>query len=384
MPRLTALKMNPNGIQIHQPGLALRAGRQGAPTLGNRPPDSSTLKEISAKGIEQTMVQTNQKTMQTQRENQPTFFDLAVQQRGSANRVLETITREVDFTAAEERVAATYSGGGRPACRVGVLLRVMILQHLYGLSDPQAEEQLKDRLSFQKFVQLDAHETVPDETTICRFRQRLIGCGLHAELLGLLNTQLEARGYIVKRVTLVDATLVESSRKRPEAQAAREGRAPDADASYTRKYNQSFYGYKAHVSSDGEHQLIRTAVISTASQYDGEIFARMAPADSAVIYADKAYDTKANRAWLRTRGIRNGILKKEAHHIQLTTQDRAHNQQKSLVRRQIERVFAHLKKWQHYRRVRYLGLARNQLELTLKAVAYNLKRLAGIIELRKA
>jgi len=103
-----------------------------------------------------------------------------------------------------------------------------------------------------------------------------------------------------------------------------------------------------------------------------------------VIYADKAYDTKANRAWLRTRGIRNGILKKEAHHIQLTTQDRAHNQQKSLVRRQIERVFAHLKKWQHYRRVRYLGLARNQLELTLKAVAYNLKRLAGIIELRKA
>jgi len=86
--------------------------------------------------------------MQPKRENQPTFFDLAVQQRGSANKVLETIAREVDFTAAEERVAATYSQGGRPACRVGVLLRVMILQHLYGLSDPQAEEQLKDRLSF--------------------------------------------------------------------------------------------------------------------------------------------------------------------------------------------------------------------------------------------
>jgi IS5 family transposase len=323
--------------------------------------------------------------MQPQRENQPTFFDLAVQQRGSANRVLETITREVDFTAAEERVAATYSAGGRPACRVGVLLRVMILQHLYGLSDPQAEEQLKDRLSFQKFVQLAAHEAVPDETTICRFRQRLIQCDLHGELLGLLNAQLEARGYIVKRVTLVvDATLVESSRKRPDAQAAREGRAPDADASYTRKYNQSFYGYKAHVSSDGEHQLIRAAVISTASQYDGEVFRQVAPAGSEVIYADKAYDTKLNQAWLRAHGIRNGILKKEAHHIQLTAEDRENNHQKSLVRRQIERVFAHLKKWQHYRRVRYLGLARNQLELTLKAVAYNLKRLAGILEARNA
>src|SRR5271156_1964072 len=112
--------------------------------------------------------------MQTNRKSQTTFFDMAVQQRGAANRVLETIAREVDFSEAEKRVAATYLQGGRPAHRVGVLLRVMILQHLYGLSDPQAEEQVQDRLSFQKFVQLDAHESVPDETTICRFRQRLI------------------------------------------------------------------------------------------------------------------------------------------------------------------------------------------------------------------
>ncbi len=340
--------------------------------------------EISAKVFEQPVRWGYQRLMQLKRENQPTFFDLAVQQRGSANPVLETITREVDFTAAEEHVAATYSHGGRPACRVGVLLRIMILQHLYGLSDPQAEEQLKDRLSFQKFVQLDTHETVPDETTICRFRQRLIECGLHEELLGLLNAQLEERGYIVKRVTLVDATLVESSRKRPDAQAAREGRAPDADASYTCKYNQSFYGYKAHVSSDGEHQLIRAAVISTASQYDGEVLAEIAPADTEVVYADKAYDTKANQAWLRARGIRSGIMKKEAHHIQLTAADREQNHEKGLVRRQIERIFAHLKKWQHYRRVRYLGLARNQLELTLKAVAYNLKRLVGILKRQEA
>ena len=322
--------------------------------------------------------------MQPKRANQPTFFDLAVQQRGSANRVLETITREVDFSEAEARVARTYGHGGRPACRVGVLLRVMILQHLYGLSDPQAEAQINDRLSFQKFVQLDTQEAVPDETTICRFRQRLFECGLHEELLGLLNAQLEARGYIVKRVTLVDATLIESSRKRPDAQAAREGRAPDADASYTRKYHQSFYGYKAHVASDGEHQLIRAAVISTARQYDGAVLPQLAPTDTEIIYADKAYDSKANQAWLRTHGIRNGILKKEAHHIQLTDEDRADNQQKGLVRRQIERIFAHLKKWQHYRRVRYLGLAKNQLELTLKAVAYNLKRLAGILELPTA
>jgi hypothetical protein len=68
----------------------------------------STLKEISAKVIEQVEARAHQKTMQPKRENQPTFFDLAVQQRGASNRVLETIAREVDFTEAETRVAATY------------------------------------------------------------------------------------------------------------------------------------------------------------------------------------------------------------------------------------------------------------------------------------
>jgi IS5 family transposase len=322
--------------------------------------------------------------MQPKRSEQPTFFDLAMQQRGASNPVLDTIAREVDFTEAEARVAATYSQSGRPATRVGVLLRVMILQHLYGLSDPQAEIQINDRLSFQKFLQLDTHEAVPDETTICRFRQRLIECGLHEQLLALLNTQLEARGFIIKRTTLVDATLVESSRKRPDAQVAASGAAPDADASYTRKGGHTFYGYKAHVASDGAHQLIRAAVLSTAKTYDGEVLPQITPADTRAVYADKAYDSKANRAWLRAQGITNGILKKEAHHIHLTPRDEAANRRKSQVRRHIERIFAHLKHWQGYRRVRYLGLAKNQLELTLKAVAYNLKRLVKLIELQTA
>lgn len=324
------------------------------------------------------------RTMQTKRDDQPTFFDMAVEQRGAANKVLETINREVDFSRAEEQVAAAYSSGGRPACRVGVLLRIMLLQHIYNLSDPQAEEQIKDRLSFQKFIQLDAHELVPDETTICRFRQRLIECKLHEELLGLLNRQLEARGYIVKRTTLVDATIIESSRKRPEVEAAADGTAPDADASYTRNNHRSFYGYKAHVSSDLEHNLIRTALISTASVQDGHMFGRVAPEDTKEIYADKIYDTLSVKAWMRERSITNRILKKGANHIKLSAKDHERNHKKGLVRRNIERIFGNLKQWQGYRRVRYLGLAKNQLELMLKAVSYNLKRLVKLIELNQA
>jgi IS5 family transposase len=93
---------------------------------------------------------------------------MALRQRAVANKVLETITRELDFGPPEARVAGTYSQLGRPACRVGVLLRIMILEHLYGLSDPQVEEQIHDRLSFQKFLQLAAEAKTSPKSTIAK------------------------------------------------------------------------------------------------------------------------------------------------------------------------------------------------------------------------
>jgi IS5 family transposase len=316
--------------------------------------------------------------MQPAPNTQPTFADLAIQQRGCSNRLLEVIAEQIDFSEAERQIMATHKEAGRPAYPVRVLLRVMLLQHLYGLSDPQAEAQLKDRLSFQKFALIGAHDAVPDETTICRFRQRMIQCGLQETLLQMLNERLETRGYIVKRTTLVDATLLESTRKRPDPEMVRQGTAPDAEASYSYKAGRYYYGYKAHISSDGQHQLIRRAVLTSAGAQEAHLFEKIAPEDTSEIYGDKAYDTKATQAWLRQRNIASGIQKKGAHHIKLTDEDRRENYRKRRARAQIERIFAHLKTWQCYRRVRYLGLIRNQLELTLKAVVYNLKRIARI------
>lgn len=316
--------------------------------------------------------------MQKKFNDQGTFFDLAVAGRAGNNRVLETINAQVNFHEAERALEATYSRFGRPGHRVSVMLRIMILQHLYGLSDPQAQEQVGDRLSFQKFVGLQADEAVPDETAICRFRERLLACQLHERLLEMLNVQLEAAGYLVKRTTLVDATLVESSRRRPYHQQALEGKAPDVDARYARKHGQRYYGYKAHVSTDGRHQLICRARATPANVDDSKVFDELIDPQTRAAYADKAYDSKANKAWLAAHGIANGILKKGANHIKLTAEDHVRNARKRRRRSAIERVFAHLKKWQHYRRVRYLGLPKNQLELTLKAVAYNLKRLASL------
>ena len=116
----------------------------------------------------------------------------------------------------------------------------------------------------------------------------------------------------------------------------------------------------------------------------GTCLDRWLPEDTREIYADKIYDTLSVKAWMRERCITNRILKKGALHIKLSAKDHERNHKKGLVRRNIERIFGNLKQWQGYRRVRYLGLAKNQLELMLKAVGYNLKRLAKIIELSQA
>jgi IS5 family transposase len=316
--------------------------------------------------------------MQQPEDKQESFGDWALAQRTRRNEVLEKISALVDLSEAERRLEATYSELGRPGHRAAVLLRVMLLQHLYGLSDPQAEEQLGDRLSFQKFAGLRAGEAVPDETAICRFRQRMITAGLHEKLLDLLNEQLAAAGYLVRRTMLVDATLVESSRTRPDHQTALAGKAPDTDARYTRKANQRYYGYKAHVSADGDNQLVCRAKITAANVDDSLVFAELIDGPARAVYADKIYDNHKNKDWLAGHGIANGILKKAHKSRQLTAEEQARNGRRSRKRRLIERVFAHFKKWQHYRRVRYLGLLKNQLELTLKAVTYNLRRLVTL------
>ena len=132
------------------------------------------------------------------------------------------------------------------------------------------------------------------------------------------------------------------------------------------------------MSTDGDNQLICRAKITAANVDDSQVFGELITAPTRAVYADKAYDSKENKAWLAEHGMANGILKKGAHHIHLRAEDHQRNARKSRKRRLIERVFAHFKQWQRYRRVRYLGLVKNQLELTLKAVAYNLRRLVSL------
>ena len=293
-----------------------------------------------------------------------------------ANEFLDRLDSLVDWQPIRRELEGLFSAttGRLPQPPLAVF-KMLLLQNFHGLSDPQCEAQVRDRLSWRRFVGLALTESVPDETTLVRFRQRLIEHGLHRQLLALVNEQLAAQGLMVREVTLVDATLVQAARRAP-AKGARGG--GDADADYTVKAGQPHYGYKAHVAADRQHTLIRRAELSAASVHDSQRFEAVVAGDEQVVIADKAYDSEARRQWLKRRGVVNGILRRARRGACLSETDRLMNRALSAIRSGIEKIFGHWKRNLGYRRGRYVGWARNRLELELKCVVWNLKRWVNV------
>ena len=139
-------------------------------------------------------------------------------------------------------------GSGRPAYPALLMFKVLLLQSLYGLSDMEAEEALADRLSFRRFVGLALADAVPDHSTICRFRNLLVERGVLEKLFGELDKQLDKAGLILRRGTMLDATVIETSAARPGDNRP----SSDPDARFTRRQGKggSSFGYKAHVGVD--------------------------------------------------------------------------------------------------------------------------------------
>ena len=124
---------------------------------------------------------------------------------------LDRLSEVLDWGAFEDLLSGIYSSRrGRPAYPPVVLLKCLLLQQWYGLSDPGLEEALFDRLSFRRFAGPSLDDTVPDHSTLSRFRQELSRHGLEERLLDAVNRQLDDHGLILRRGTLIDASIIEA------------------------------------------------------------------------------------------------------------------------------------------------------------------------------
>jgi len=293
-----------------------------------------------------------------------------------ANDFLQTLDTALDWKPIERALQAMYPATtGRPPCAPLALFKMSLLQHCYGLSDPQCEELVSDRLSWRRFVGLGLQDAVPDETTLVRFRQRLREHGLHENLRALVNRQLEQKGLILKTCTLVDATLLQAARRAPAKEDKTGG---DGDAGYTVKRGQPHYGYKAHVAVDETHTLIRAVTLTSASVHDSQEFENVVRGDEEMVMADKAYWSRERSEWCGRHGVANGILRKPSRGEKLRDSAVRANRLFSSIRCKIEKVFGWWKRSTGYRRVRYVGRERNRLELEFKCVCWNLKRLVTL------
>jgi len=302
------------------------------------------------------------------------------------NARLERIAALIDWAPVEALVRRVRPGTtGRPPYRALAMVRALLLQQWYGLSDPALEEALSDRVSFRRFCGLSLEEATPDETTLCRFRLSLVEAGLGEALFAEVSRQLDAAGFMVKAGTLIDASLVEAAVRRPpdgSTPKGEESRSPhDPDANWTRtgKGRRLFFGYKMHIGVDQGSGLIRSRHLTPAKVYESEVADRLVLGDERAVYADKAYEKRARREALKARGVKDRIQHRRTN-VQpaLPHWQTVRNKLIGRIRTAVERTFSELKRGPYgFVRMRYRGLARCSFHLDLAAVAYNLRRAAG-------
>jgi IS5 family transposase len=298
------------------------------------------------------------------------------------NHRLERIAELVDWTPIEQLVRAVHSGEtGRPPYPALSMFKALLLQQWYGLSDPGLEEALLDRVSFRRFCGFALDAATPDETTLCRFRNTLKDAQLGDKLFSTISAQLESAGFIVKKGTLIDATLIESAVRPPPSGSTPkeiESRSEhDPDANWTRRgeNRRLFFGYKAHIGVDQGSGLVRSRVLTPAKTYESEVADRLIMGDEKAVYADKAYEKKERRAALKARGIKDRIQHRRHNRLPVLPHWQAiRNKLIGRVRSAVERTFAQLKGRYRMRRMRYRGLLANALHLDLALIAFNLRR----------
>ena len=241
------------------------------------------------------------------------FADTVVGRLGGGRTaaLLDQLDAAIDWEALARPVRGLYrnDAGGLPAEPVVLMLKALMLQKWFNLSDPRAEEQLNDRVSFRRFVGLRGEEPAPDETTLVVFRRRPREADLDATLFEIVNESIAKRGLLLKEGTLVDALIIEAPTGRKTGKTDESGDAAstrDADASFTKKHGVSYHGYKGHLAVD-RCGLVTGFEFSTAGHHDGRYIDELTKDEKHAVIADAAYADQERRERLEKRKVVCGI-----------------------------------------------------------------------------
>lgn len=282
--------------------------------------------------------------------------------------------------------------GGRPRFDVVMMFKLLVLQRTYGLSDEQAELQVLDRFSFQRFLGMTVADDVPKRTTIWDYREALRHSNGEAEVWRTFDRLLAKAGVKLTSGKIIDASFVDVPAQRnhgDENDAIKRGEQPpgwdqkppamlrqkDVDARWVRKGSQTHFGYKNSIKIDRRTKLIESFAITSAEVNDSMVVEKLVRRGDGVLHADKGYRGR------RVGGIlaRLGIV--DRRHLQgrylhpLTDQQEMWNHARSRVRARVEHVFAGMA---HMGAdfIRCIGMKRARFTIGLNNLVWNLHRLA--------
>ena len=249
------------------------------------------------------------------------------------------------------------AGNGRHPYPLEKMLRVHLMQNWFGLSDPAMEEALCEITPMHVFARLSTTAPIPDETTILNFRHLLEENELAPEILRSVNAHLTRIGLMLKRGSIVDATIIAA-----HGSTKNEAGARDPEMHRVKKGNQWHFGMKAHIGVDADSGLVHTVVTTAANESDVEQVDELLHGKEQVVHADAGYTGAQNH--VRRKNIRCGIAAKRGRIKAMADSGEkraieANEKRKASVRAKVEHPFRVIKRQFGLMKVRFRGLAKN-------------------------
>lgn len=283
-----------------------------------------------------------------------------------------------------------------------VMFKAIVLCALYNLSDDQVEYQIRDRLSFVRFLGLGLEDKVPDAKTVWLYREQLARAGAIEVLFDDFDGYLRKQGYLAMGGQIIDALIVavpKQHNSRDENKKIKEGGTPDGwddkpakrrqkdtDARWTKKHGKSHYGYKNHVDIDRRHKLVRRYHVTDSAVHDSQVVEAILDPDNTAsdVWADSAYRSAEIEAKLSEKGLKSRIHRKGHRNKPLSGREKRGNKTRSTVRVRVEHVFGAQSNDMGGTLVRSIGLARAKARIGLKNLTYNMRRLVQLERLAVA
>lgn len=336
------------------------------------------------------------------------LFDVefAVEKLAEIGNPLDKINKVIDFEVFRPSLESKLlnptkkSNAGAKPYDVVLMFKILILQRYYGLGDKQVEYQILDRTSFKKFLGFETGDKIPDEKTVWAFREQVTKSGLIEVIFNEFKSFLEEKEMILNQGQMVDASFTVAPRQRntrEENLKIKNGegadlwndkphkkRHKDIEARWTKKNNETYYGYKNHAKVDTKSKFINTFVVTSASVHDSQAIDNLLNENDLgqELYADSAYTGGDQEAIIAKHKMINKVHEKGYKNKSLTEEQKKSNTQKSKTRARVEHVFGFMEQSMNGLKLKSVGIVRATGIIGLINLTYNLFRYEQITRLK--